>query len=93
MTIERLYTSPTKSYLTTRLSLPIIETLISRIGHSLTPMAIGQEGTGTMRIVYKFRNSCAEMLYKNSSTDNFGTFSGKHWRWGSILIKLQNKEL
>ena len=44
-----------------------------------------------MRIACKFRNSYPEMFYKNSSSENFGTFSWKYLCWGTILIKRRLK--
>ena len=94
-----LSTRPTKPYLTTWPSHSITEKLIFQIGHPpnrLPPCSriqVEQQGIGTMRIVCKFRNSCPEVLCENSSSQNFGTFSGKHSCWGPILINLQNEEL
>ena len=42
-----------------------------------------------MRIVYKSKRSRLEVLDKKCLSKNFGKFSGKHPRWGPVLIKLQ----
>ena len=46
-----------------------------------------------MRIVCEFINNCLEVLLKNSCSENFGTFSGKHSYWDTNLIKLWNEAL
>ena len=70
MTVDRLSSSPTKSYLTTGPSHTITEKIIFRIGYPLIhlPDTSEQEGIETIRIGCKFVNSCQELLYEKSSS-------------------------
>lgn len=44
-----------------------------------------------MRIACKFRSSCPEMFYKNSSSEHFGIFSEQNLCFGTNLIKCRMK--
>ena len=46
-----------------------------------------------MRIICKLRNSCPKVLDRNSCSESFGTFSGKHSSWGPNLTQLRNEGL
>ena len=67
--------------------------LIFRVLYVLYHIQVSQEWVETMRIVFKYRSSRPEKLYKNQSAENVRKLLGVHQLWSPVSVKLQNEGL
>ena len=58
----------------------------------MLPYRRGARGGRDYEDACKFRNSCPDLFCKNSSSENFGTFSRKPYYWATNLRKCGMKK-